>query len=268
MEPRENFKKIRQELGLSQSQMAKDLGVSKELVSQIETGQKDISANTLNSLSSLLEKRRTSFFDKYKRGQRLSHIVGELRELGYSLPQLRDEIFKVKGSFLSSMYFGLAEIPKTILDQLTGLNVNLDYLDEGTLPIILGAKDVNNVRVFRVPILLDDDILSQLLNLEAKNNPGKIEIDTLTPGIDGFVCFNAPKFYKLPEGDCQLGIQKVDKFEPGIFLCRISFTVFLVYSETGTEITKSLQIAGDKEKFNPLNISQRFLVREVRYGLN
>ena len=126
MEPRENFKKIRQELGLSQSQMAKDLGVSKELVSQIETGQKDISANTLNSLSSLLEKRRTSFFDKYKRGQRLSHIVGELRELGYSLPQLRDEIFKVKGSFLSSMYFGLAEIPKTILDQLTGLNVNLD----------------------------------------------------------------------------------------------------------------------------------------------
>lgn len=71
----------------------------------------------------------------------------------------------------------------------------------------------------------------------------------------------------LYDDDCQLGIQEVEKVEPGIFICRVSFAVFLVYSETGKEITKSLQIAGEKEKFNALNISQRFLVREVRYEI-
>lgn len=96
---------------------------------------KGIPGNVKQPTSNLI----TRIGNNYQRGQRFEKIINEIIKKGNAtLESLRDEIFKVKGSALSKMYFGIIPVNESIKSVLEEkYNVNLLFLDNPNVPLFL-----------------------------------------------------------------------------------------------------------------------------------
>src|ERR1700709_477282 len=112
----EKIKQIRLESNLTQKEFAEKIGITREALGLIERDAKQISEATAVLLNSSIEEKNVpvSFREQYKIGQNFGKVIDELRERGVTLRTLRDDIFQVKGSNLSSMYMGLKPVTEEI----------------------------------------------------------------------------------------------------------------------------------------------------------
>lgn len=134
----EKIKEIRLASNLTQQEFAEKIGITRELLGQIERGAKEMSDATGVLLNSTVSEKNIplSFRDQYKIGQNFGKVIDELRERGVTLRTLRDDIFQVKGSNLSSMYMGLKPVSEEIKNILkTKFNVNLKFIEKGQSPM-------------------------------------------------------------------------------------------------------------------------------------
>lgn len=88
----ELIKKIRNEAELTQTELAKALGVSSVLISMVETGQKQVSKKLLVRIAERLNVNPSSitpflFSDKNKTGKDLSEIEGRFIKWGEKLQE-------------------------------------------------------------------------------------------------------------------------------------------------------------------------------------
>lgn len=268
----ERLKQLRLESGLSQSEFASQLGITKELISQMERGVKNVSPATANSLKEIITEANipTSFLEAYKRGQRFGKIVDILiKREGYTLKQLRENIFKTKGSDLSCMYVGIKSISRDVLIGLKTLGVNDSYLDYGEQPIFLGEQVeletieipyYGNHKPLDAIFKIEKDDISNTIKLSSTNTKADFYLDIDLKDTISVISTKSKVIFGIKQ------IQKQDIQSNILYICRCNFDLFINKFDSKKKVILTIPWQTvPMQGFNLNNLSSIFTISEVRY---
>ena len=238
-----NLKETRNKLKLTQYQFAKELGVSKVLVSAVEIGHRNLSEGLANKIGQYLKQHAKDIpeWKLFKRGQNFSAIIEALRVKGVNFAQLRDIDFKVKGTELSNMYIGFLPIPSFIKSILVErYKVNLDYIEHGkTVQMFLNQQ----ASKLQIPYYKSYSLNDALSKIENKDQSGSEFITIKTKEIDAFIDLQGDNIPTNLKGKAIIGLinKKISIDSYGrLFLIKLeSGDVFLrrIYpSSNGNEV--------------------------------
>jgi UDP-N-acetylglucosamine 1-carboxyvinyltransferase len=256
--------KMRQEKGLTQSQLAKELGTSQSAVNRIESGNQNLTLETLARISEVLDQEIVSISD-----QKLDFKIkgGFKLRGGVTCSGAKNSALGVIcASILNKGTTTLKNVPKIeevnrIIEVLVSIGVKIKWEDDGDLiirpPVKLNLKnlDSNAAKLTRTVIML----MGPLMHLSSK--------------------------FELPfAGGCQLGTRTVEphmmalsklglkvKVEDDSYHCisRPKRADRIVLIERGDTVTENLIMAAaiGKGKIEIVNASYNYIVLDLIYYL-
>ena len=109
----EKIRKLREENGLTQEELARKLGIPRPSVSQIESGQREVTAKELLALSQIFE----TSTDELLLEDNMQRKDIKLRQMG-KLPPFNKEMFKQVLLYILAKCGGKPNVGKTVLYKL------------------------------------------------------------------------------------------------------------------------------------------------------
>lgn len=182
-----DLKQTRKILKLTQFGLAKELGVSKVLVSAVERGTRNLSEGLANKIEQYLKQHANEMpeWANFQKGQNFSTIIETLRLKGINFTELRAAEFKVKTSELSKMYIGFLPIPssiKTILSEK--YNVNLEFLESGNAVPMFPDQQISKLGT---PYYKSYTLTEALSKIEINDQSGSEPIGIKVKDIDAYI---------------------------------------------------------------------------------
>lgn len=212
--------KIRQQKNLTQAELAKEMNTSQSAINRIESGQQNLTLETLAKISDVLEKEIVSISDekldfKIKGGLKLS---GSVRCSGAK----NSALGVICASILNKGITTLKNVPRIeevnrILEVLTSIGVKVKWLNNGNLAIVppnklnLGKLDISAAKRTRTVIMLMGPLMHLVKKFELPFAGGcKLGKRTVEPHLmalkelglnievseDSYVCKSKPKKIK------------------------------------------------------------------------
>lgn len=182
------IKEFREAKKWTQEELANELGINRTLLAHIEKGNKVVSDNTAQKFVELINRIDIpkSFFKRNYEGRKLSNIVGVFVKSGLSQSHIRDEIFQVTGSQLSSMYVGLIPISKKIRDILINeYGVNWNYIEKGELPMF--KSGFPKIGLTSPKVFTNPDVRVAIFNILEHNDSAWEPLENFFSEIKGYI---------------------------------------------------------------------------------
>lgn len=215
----DSLREFRIEKNWTQEQLATELGVARTLLVQMENGTREVSERTMQKFIELSNRTEIpkSFLKRNSEGRRMGNVVDVLIKSGIKQNYLRDEVFKIPGGQLSSMYVGLIPISKKINDILINqFGINWNYIEKGDLPMFKPGsrpgETINDPKFFESPetkVALYNILESKYLEWKTK--------ETSLPRVEGYVkLWEYSMEPELIQGDfLGLGLCELSELEKG-----------------------------------------------------
>lgn len=182
-----DLKQTRKLLKLTQFELAKELGVSKVLISAVERGHRNLSEGLANKIEQYLKQHANEMpeWTFFQKGQNFSIIIEALKLKGVNFTELRTTEFKVRTIELSKMYIGFLLIPSSIKTILSGkYNVNLEYIENGKAVPMFHNQQASKLET---PYYKSYSLTEALSKIEVNDQSGSEPIGIKVKDIDAYI---------------------------------------------------------------------------------
>ena len=218
-----DLKELREQLNMTQSELASELGVTREFINLVEKGKRNLSESLSIKIGELIKEipNDLSGWDKYRQGKNFAKIIEVLREQGHTLTELKSA-FNKKGSDLSYMYIGFRPVTediKTILEDK--YEVDLNYLIQGKkIPMFKYSNKLEIEKPYYNCISFDECIEQYESGIVKDIKYIKI----LNYDVDAFFNMSGDNLYPTFKGNEIIGVKKqeiTDSLYGRVFLIKI-----------------------------------------------